>query len=69
MTTAGERDQFESDNTASTTMGRWRRRIGRMFGVVLLGTVYWVLVRPRMLNWGATPAEVSRSLPGDDLLL
>jgi len=68
MTTAGERDQFESDNTASTTMGRWRRRIGRMFGVVLLGTVYWVLVRPRMLNWGATPAEVSRSLPGDDLL-
>ena len=68
MTTAGERDQFESDNTASTTMGRWRRRIGRLFGVVLLGTVYWVLVRPRMLNWGATPAEVSRSLPGDDLL-
>lgn len=68
MITAPENDQLASDNTASTTMGRWRRRIGWTTGVALLVAAYWKLLRPRMLNWGATPAEVSRSLPGDDLL-
>ncbi|SEP03768.1 hypothetical protein SAMN04487948_111114 [Halogranum amylolyticum] len=68
MTTARESDQLASDNTASTTIGRWRRRIGWTTGVALLVAAYWKLLRPRMLNWGATPMEVSRSLPGDDLL-
>jgi hypothetical protein len=46
----------------------WRRRIERTAGVALLGVIYWAVVRPRLLNWGATPAEVARTLPGDDLL-
>jgi hypothetical protein len=46
----------------------WRRRIEQVAGLALLGLVYWTTVRPRMLNWGATPAEVARTLPGDDLL-
>ena len=68
MTTALESDRFESDNTASTTGATWRRRIKRTAGAALLGTVYWMIVRPRMLNWGATQGEVARSLPGDDRL-
>jgi hypothetical protein len=49
-------------------VGTWRRRIKRTAGVALLAVVYWLTVRPRMLNLGATSAEVGRSLPGDDLL-
>ncbi|WP_232701242.1 hypothetical protein [Halobacterium wangiae] len=44
------------------------RRIRPVVGAVLLGVVYWVVVRPRMLNWGATPGDVRRTLPGDELL-
>ena len=68
MTTDRESDRLESDNTAPTRMGRWRRRIGRVAGVALLVAVYWTVIRPRMLNWGATPAEIARPFPGDDLL-
>lgn len=68
MTEARESDQLTSDNTASTTIGRWQRRIRWMTGVALLVTTYWKLLRPRMIKWGATPAEVARSFPGDDLL-
>ena len=35
-------------------------------GVALLA--YRSVVRPRMLNWGATPEEVVRPLPGDGLV-
>jgi hypothetical protein len=45
-----------------------RRRVRLAAGVALLGVGYWTLVRPRMLHWGATPAEVERTLPGDELL-
>lgn len=68
MTTDRERDQLESDNTDSTTIGRWRRRIGWTTGGALLVAAYWKLLRPRMLNWGATPAEIARLFPGDNLL-
>jgi hypothetical protein len=68
MPTAPENDQLESDTAASTTMGRWRRRIGWTAGVALLVAAYWKLLRPRMVNWGATPAEVARPFPGDHLL-
>ena len=37
-------------------------------GIALLGVAYWKFIRPRMLNWGATPGEAVRSLPGDDYL-
>jgi hypothetical protein len=43
-------------------------RIGPVAGVAFFGGAYWRLVRPRMLNWGATSTEAERSLPGDDLL-
>jgi hypothetical protein len=36
-------------------------------GVGLLGA-YTVAVRPRMLRWGATDAEASSTLPGDELV-
>lgn len=38
--------------------------------VVLLsaGLVYWLVIRPWLLRWGATDADVRRSLPGDDLV-
>jgi hypothetical protein len=46
------------------------RRRGRALAWTALGLVagYLVLVRPWMLTWGATSAEVARTLPGDDLV-
>jgi hypothetical protein len=35
--------------------------------VLLLVGVYWLGIRPWMANWGATPAEQQRPLPGDEL--
>src|SRR5437588_12622214 len=32
------------------------------------GAAYWFLLRPRHLRWGATEAEASGPLPGDDLI-
>jgi hypothetical protein len=58
----------ESHDPDDATGGRWRRRGRRLVGGALAAAAYWTLVRPRLLRWGATPAEVSRSLPGDDLL-
>lgn len=43
----------------------------RTFGfmaVVGIPAAYAVWLRPRMLNWGATPDEVARAYPGDDLI-
>jgi len=39
------------------------------FGVAagLLAASYPVLLRNRCLNWGATPDEVARTIPGDEL--
>lgn len=31
-------------------------------------TVYMRFVRPRVLNWGATPDEIAHAMPGDDVL-
>ena len=35
----------------------------------LLGSVYSLILRPHLLHWGATEIEISRSMPGDDLVL
>ena len=44
-------------------------RAARAATVVALGAVlYRWLVRERLLNWGATEAEVHAGLPGDELL-
>ncbi|WP_411966659.1 hypothetical protein [Haloferax sp. YSSS75] len=66
-TPSEERRTDERDPTStSTTSGT--RRLRRFVGVALAVTAYWTLVRPRMLNWGATPTEVRRPLAGDALL-
>jgi len=36
--------------------------------VLLAGLMYWLVIRPWLLRWGATDADARRSLPGDDLL-
>lgn len=43
---------------------RWRI-LALALAALLAG---WSLVRPRVLNWGATPAETAATLPGDELL-
>ena len=47
-----------------------RSRIGLSFVLVAAAAVvlYVRYVRPWQLTWGATAEEVSRSLPGDDLV-
>ena len=39
-----------------------------VFTLLVLGDVYRVLIRPWQLRWGATDAEVKRSMPGDDIV-
>jgi hypothetical protein len=68
MTTVQERSGSGAEGSVPSSGRPWRRRLRRVAGGVLLVAVYWTLVRPRMLNRGATPAETRRSLPGDDLL-
>ena len=36
--------------------------------VLSAGLVYWLVIRPWLLTWGATDADVRRSLAGDDLV-
>jgi hypothetical protein len=40
----------------------------RAIAVALALAGYALLVRPRMLNWGATPDEVREPFPGEDLI-
>ena len=37
-------------------------------GVLALGSVYALLVRPRLLRWGASDDELTSSFPGADLV-
>ena len=39
-----------------------------LLAVGSLAVAYVTVVRPRQMTWGATPVEVSRQLPGDDLV-
>ena len=36
--------------------------------LAVAGAAAWTALRPRVFTWGATPEEVSRNLPGDDLV-
>lgn len=46
------------------------RGVGRIFtiGLTIAGMLYAIVLRPRHLRWGATDAEVTRSLPGDEIV-
>lgn len=35
---------------------------------LLIGVFAWLTLRPRAINWGANPEDVTRPLPGDDLI-
>jgi hypothetical protein len=39
-----------------------------LLGGLLVGLVYKRVIRPWQLTWGATPDEVARAMPGDDLV-
>jgi hypothetical protein len=39
-----------------------------LFALFSVGILYWLVIRPWLLRWGATDADVHRSLPGDDLV-
>lgn len=58
----------DEDNPASTPTTSGTRRFRRLVGAALTVTAYWTIVRPRMLNWGATPTEARRPMAGDALL-
>ena len=50
-----------------------RRRIATIVRLMLVllvtgGVLIWFVYRPWALSWGATPEEVSRPLPGDELV-
>jgi hypothetical protein len=68
MTTTHDTGRRRSENSLTDTRGTRACRVWRILGAALLGVVYWTLVRPRMLNWGARPAEVAAPMPGDELL-
>ena len=55
--------------TGRSRKRRWVRRWSEATAAVLfLLAIYLFVVRPWHIHWGATPEEVSRHLPGDDLV-
>jgi hypothetical protein len=57
---------------AKALLGRppqpWRARLLQVILGTALPTVYLLRVRPWLLHWGATHAELRTSLPGDELV-
>ena len=42
--------------------------LGTVFSVIILiGALYYFVARPYQLTLGATPAEIERAMPGDEL--
>jgi hypothetical protein len=41
---------------------------GRLAAVCAVPVLYTMWIRPQLLTWGATPEEVSRAYPGDELV-
>jgi hypothetical protein len=46
-----------------------KRTLQALAGVALAGACARRVLRPRLLNWGASPEEAAGHLPGDELLL
>ena len=47
---------------------RWRRTAAVTAFAAVGGLAAWIALRSRILAWGATPEELTRPLPGDDLV-
>ncbi len=54
--------------TTARTTARRPRRARAAVGVLALGSVYALLVRPRLLRWGASDDELESPFPGADLV-
>jgi hypothetical protein len=39
-----------------------------LFFYALIALLYWGLIRPAYMNWGATTAEINMTVPGDELI-
>jgi hypothetical protein len=49
---------------------KWQRRLFRLAVVLLvILLVYWLILLPNLLRWGATSEEYSKTLPGDELIV
>ena len=44
------------------------KSVSVLFLFALLGAAYFWGIRPAQLQWGATPAEIARSMPGDQIV-
>ena len=65
---AGSLSALGTSLTAAAVLG-WRRGTTlSMAGAVTLALLYRIAVRPWHLRWGATDEEITRPMPGDDLL-
>ena len=64
-TISPEREEPSRSGAAAATRGASVGRLRWIAGGALLAAAYWTVVRPRLLNWGATATEVGRPLPGD----
>jgi hypothetical protein len=59
---------MQTNGAASINNDRISKRGQWAFGSVGAALVYWLILRRRILNWGATEAEAEARLPGDELL-
>ncbi len=57
-----------NDGTANPGVRLVTAVAARVAAVCAVPVLYALRVRPRLLTWGATPEEVSRAYPGDDLV-
>ncbi len=51
-----------------TSRGLLLRAVSVLALFAVLGTIYWWVVRPAQLSWGATAAEMRAPLPEDDIV-
>ncbi len=57
-----------NEKTADRVVRRAATVAARLAAACAVPVLYALWVRPRMLTWGATPEEVSRAYPGDELI-
>jgi len=35
---------------------------------IFIASIYWILIRPQHISWGATASEINRKIPGAELI-